>query len=103
MSTLRFASGQARRGLGSRWAPTLGIVLLVVGLVTTGVAFAEPAAQTTPTCIVPPQGIVVTIDSPSPGTALPVDGNVTVTGVAYDTTVSGGIGIDRVSVFLGDR
>ena len=93
----------ARRGLGSRWAPSLGIGLIVVGLVTTGVAFAEPAAQTTPTCIVPPQGIVVTIGSPAPGAVLPVDGNVTVTGVAYDTSVTDGTGIDRVSVFLGNR
>ena len=41
--------------------------------------------------------------SPAPGTFLPVGGNITVSGVAYDTTATGSAGIDRVSVFLGDR
>jgi pyruvate/2-oxoglutarate dehydrogenase complex dihydrolipoamide acyltransferase (E2) component len=53
--------------------------------------------------VVPPSGIVVTIDSPGAGAELSPNGNVTVSGVAYDTTATGGAGIDRVSVFLGDR
>ena len=43
------------------------------------------------------------IDSPGAGAVISPGSNVIVQGVAYDATSSIGPGIDRVSVFLGDR
>jgi hypothetical protein len=79
------------------------------------VAFAEPAAQAgpsaTPTatampaaaCVNPPQGVVVVVGNPNPGDVLVPGSNVVVQGIAYDTAATSGPGIDRVSVYLGDR
>jgi hypothetical protein len=43
------------------------------------------------------------IQTPSAGDVLAPDSNVNVTGIAYDTTATDGSGIDRVSIYLGDR
>jgi hypothetical protein len=77
------------------------------------VASAAPAAQATRTatptatsaaaCVSPPQGTVVIVGFPNPGDALAPGSNVVVQGVAYDTASTSGPGIDRVSVYLGDR
>lgn len=80
---------------------------MTIALMTAGMgastALAAPANQAVATCVVPPQGIVVAIDTPNPNAEISPGSNVTVTGVAYDTASTTGSGIDRVSVFLGDR
>jgi hypothetical protein len=82
----------------------LGVVSAsMLALSVGGSAFAEPLAQPAPSCAVPPQGIVITIDVPNPGAVIPPGGNVVVSGTAYDTSSPAGPAIDRVSVFLGDR
>src|SRR6187551_1324423 len=81
-------------------AMTLALVIASMGAST---ALAAPANQAVATCMVPPQGIVVVIDAPNPNAEISPGANVNVTGVAYDTTSTTGSGIDRVSVFLGDR
>jgi hypothetical protein len=87
-------------------AMLVGVAMASGGLV----AFAAPAEQAatataTPgaSCVPPPQGVVVTIDAPNPGAVLSPDSNVVVTGVAYDAASTSGPGVDRVTVFLGDR
>ncbi len=78
--------------------------LLLLGLVSISLASTASAQTATPsTCTVPPQGVVVTIDLPNPGAEMPPGGNVVVQGVAFDTAATDGPGVDRVSVFLGDR
>ena len=93
-----FARAALRRGTS---ATLIGLAMASSGMV----AFAEPAQQAAPgaSCVVPPQGLVVTIDTPGPGAVLSPDSNVIVSGVAYDATSTSGPGVDRVTVFLGDR
>lgn len=98
------------RRLLSRSGTSWGVVAIICGLVATsisGVASAEPAAQaaptTTTTCVSPPQGIVISIATPNPGDVLASNSNVVVSGVAYDTAATADPGIDRVSVYFGDR
>src|SRR6266516_6786646 len=77
-------------------ASTWGMSAMLVGLVIASFgtfAFAEPANQAAatptptpgPSCVVPPQGMVVRIDTPSPGAVISPGSNVLVQGVAYDT------------------
>lgn len=91
---------------GARW----GVVAMIFGLVATSfgsVASAQPVAQATPTssaaCVRPPQGIVISMSTPNPGDVLSTGANVVVSGIAYDTAASSDPGIDRVSVYFGDR
>ena len=98
-----FERAAIRRGAS---AMLVGLAMASGGMV----AFAEPAKQAatataTPgvSCVPRPQGVVVTIDTPNPGAVISPDSNVLVTGVAYDTASTSGPGVDRVTVFLGDR
>jgi hypothetical protein len=102
-----------RRSLRSQRIAAWGVLAMIVGLVTASlgsVASAEPAAQAGPTatptassCVTPPQGVVILIQGPNPGDVLSPGTNVVVQGIAYDSTSPSGPGIDRVSVYLGDR
>jgi hypothetical protein len=49
-----------------------------------------------------PPGPTLDVANPSPGDML-TPGSMVITGVAYDDNAESGIGVDRVSVFLGDR
>jgi hypothetical protein len=91
---------------------------MIVGLLTallSTAAFAEPAAQAVPSatptasaaasCVTPPaaQGVVLIVENPNPGDVLIPGSNVVIQGIAYDPTAASGIGVDRVSGYLGDR
>jgi hypothetical protein len=56
---------------------------LIVGVVSASIgasaAHAAPANQAAPTCVVPPQGVVVVIDTPNPNAEISPGGNVNVT------------------------
>jgi hypothetical protein len=90
---------------------------MIVGLLTallSTAAFAEPAAQAVPSatptasaaasCVTTPaQGVVLIVENPNPGDVLTPGSNVVIQGIAYDPTAASGIGVDRVSGYLGDR
>jgi hypothetical protein len=61
-----------------------------------GVSAASTSAQQLTT------GPTLVVANPSAGDML-TPGAITMQGVAFDTTATNGIGVDRVSVFLGDR
>jgi hypothetical protein len=48
-------------------------------------------------------GVVINIFTPNPGDVLTAGSNVVVSGIAYDSTAASGTGVDRVSVYFGDR
>jgi hypothetical protein len=106
--------------VGSLRSPRIsawGIRALLVGLLSAllcTAASAEPAAQAVPSamptasaavaCVtLPTQGVVLIVASPNPGDVLMPGSNVVIQGVAYDTAATSGVGVDRVSVYLGDR
>lgn len=100
--------------LAARRQLSRGIAAMVLALAATGagsVASAAPAPQSaatptatsTTTCVTPSQGIAVLISAPNPGDVITPGLNVTVSGIAYDTGATTDPGIDRVSVYFGDR
>jgi hypothetical protein len=67
-------------------------------------ATATPtAAPATPSCVPPPQGIVLTVQNPQPGASLSPGSSVVIDGVAYDQSSTSGAGISSVTAYLGDR
>ena len=49
-----------------------------------------------------PPGPTLDIANPGPGDVL-IPGSILISGVAYDDNAEEGVGVDRVSLFLGDR
>ena len=105
--------GSLRSPRTSAWGISAMIVGLLTALLSTA-AFAEPAAQAVPSatptasaaasCVTPPaQGVVLIVENPNPGDVLTPGSNVVIQGIAYDPTAASGIGVDRVSGYLGDR
>jgi hypothetical protein len=84
----------------------LAAVILVVS--SGSVVSADPADQAatavpTPTCVVPPSGIIINVSNPNPGASLNPGGNVVITGTAYDQASTSGAGISSVTANLGSR
>src|SRR3977135_2083680 len=105
--------GSLRSPRTSAWGRSAMIVGLLTALLSTA-AFAEPAAQAVPSatptasaaasCVTTPaQGVVLIVENPNPGDVLTPGSNVVIQGIAYDPTAASGIGVDRVSGYLGDR
>src|SRR5579871_202151 len=92
-------------------AAILGLAALAYagGATTT---FAQATATPTPTtgtaptpipCSVPPFGIVIQLENPSPGDTLMSGTQVVMNGIAYDTGSTTGPGISSVTIYLGNR
>ena len=68
---------------------------------------AAPAVQVAPAAsgpvaAIPGQGPVLSLANPSAGDVLPT-GDIIIEGAAYDPNATSGDGVDRVTVFLGNR
>jgi hypothetical protein len=72
--------------------------------ISSGLALAAALGIGAPAAVAHPQPPAPTLDvaNPHPGDML-TPGSMIIQGVAYDDNAETGIGIDRVSVFLGDR
>ena len=89
------------------------VIVLFVFALTDGTAFAQATATPTSTpsaapatpipCALPPSGVVVMLENPSPGDTLLTGTQVVINGVAYDARSTAGPGIASVSIFLGAR
>lgn len=63
-----------------------------------------PTSAATPVpCVVPPSGVVLILQNPSPGDTLLSGTQVTMSGIAYDTRADTGTGIQSVVLYLGAR
>lgn len=90
--------------------PRTFVAAVILVMSSVSVVLAEPVDQAatatpapTPTCVVPPQGVVLQVSNPNPGASLSPGSNVVITGVAYDQTSQSGAGISSVTAYLGSR
>jgi hypothetical protein len=88
----------------SRRAGRLGVLSAVglFSLVLVGLAVAPAGAQSAAQTVCPAGPPYLQLANPSPGDVLP-NGDVIISGVAYDPGATDGSGISRVDLFLGNR
>jgi hypothetical protein len=88
--------------------PRTFLTAVILVLSSGSAVFADPADQAatpapTPSCVVPPAGIIIDVSNPNPGASLNAGGNVVITGTAYDQAATSGSGISSVTAYLGSR
>jgi hypothetical protein len=79
------------------------VVLVAIASSAVSAAPALQQASPTPTCVSPPQGIVLRLFNPKPLAVLAPSTSIVMNGIAYDNTATQGTGIDSVTAYLDDR